>query len=271
MSRAPIDFSIEFPVEFSKFDSDFLMNSARKRMKILKINTIEEYHRFLTQNPDEKSTFKELLHNNFSLFFRDPLTFNILHYIILPEIIHSPGFTNRNEIRLWSAACAAGQEVYSMGILLEEISHDQSVKWTYRIFGSDISQAQIDKAKKGIYDVESIANIRFSWVEKWFIHNRQQFEIHPTLKKNISFSVFDLCHPELIGPPESIYGEFDIIFCSNVLFYYQPNFRQSILEKISRNLSRGGVVVSGSAEREILKMAGFRELYANSSIFRKLI
>jgi chemotaxis methyl-accepting protein methylase len=106
-------------------------------------------------------------------------------------------------------------------------------------------------------------------MQKYFTRKGDNFIISSKLREYMDFSLFDLLTEQGESPPASIYGNFDLIFCSNVLFYYKPELRLRILDKLSKNLSPGGFLVTGETERELVKNYKFREVVAHSAIFQK--
>ncbi|MFT3752653.1 MAG: CheR family methyltransferase [Paludibacter sp.] len=89
------------------------------------------------------------------------------------------------------------------------------------------------------------------------------------MKKNIDFSVFDLFDTNFSCPPASIFGNFDFVFCANLLFYYSAECRAGIIEKVNNSLADNGLLVTSETEREMLIQAGFKEVYPQSAIFMK--
>jgi chemotaxis methyl-accepting protein methylase len=104
---------------------------------------------------------------------------------------------------------------------------------------------------------------------EWFTKKGDFYVVKNQLKENIDFSVFDLLNENSNCPPSSIFGDFDIIFCANLLFYFKREFRTSILEKLSSSLAKGGLLITGETEREILIQHNYREVYPQSAIFSK--
>ncbi|MDX9883355.1 MAG: CheR family methyltransferase [Prolixibacteraceae bacterium] len=210
----------------------------------------------------------ESLHNNYSEFFRNPLTFVYLEQVIIPRLFESKKKRNEKEIRVWSAACAAGQEPYSLAILFDEYTKKRGTQIRYRIFASDICPHEISLAEKGIYPSASLDKVTFQRVQDYFTQDGNNFVIDPQMRRNIDFSVFDLLSEEKVCPPSSIFGNFDLIFCSNVLFYYKQEKRKQILEKFSSCRSSDAFLVTGEAERDILRSGKCREIFVNSGIFQ---
>ena len=255
--------------DISKYDITFLNKSLQKRITETHCTTAVEYYTFLEQNNSEGEIFKNLLRNNYSEFFRNPLTFSLLERIILPSLILKKKNTKNNEIRIWSAACAAGQEAYSLAMLLEELKNGNVNNYNYRIFATDQCESQINEARKGIYSAAELNNLNMKRVKQWFTKNADTFTIKPELKENVDFSVFDLLSEQLSAPPASIFGDFDLVICANLLFYYKPEYRKIILEKATNCMANGGFIAVGEAERDILINDNYFEAFPQSGIFQK--
>ena len=254
-------------IDISMFDESFVYKTILQRIGFTGCSDITAYSHFVAENVEEAVLFSGLLQVNYSEFFRNPLTFSVLESILLPEIIFRKKNTKSREIRIWSAACAGGHEPYSLAMILENLI-GQNDYIRYRIFGTDLDETQISKALLGEYNKESVGNIRQKELEQWFVQSGNLFSIIPELKKHIKFSVFDLLSKHS-SPSESIYGDFDLVVCSNILFYYKPAYQKIIIDKICDSLAEDGLLVTGEAEREILKSGKFREVYPQSSIFKK--
>jgi len=256
-------------VDISKYDETFLHKSIQKRMAETHSSSAEEYYTYLEQNSLEGKHFRESLNISYSEFFRNPLTYATLERIVLPSIALLKKTTNRKEIRIWSAACAAGQEPYSLAMLLEELKNGDGEKIKYRIFASDQNEAQVIEAQKGQYSAESLNNLSLRRVKQWFTQQGDLYTIKQELKANIDFSVFDLFSEKLSCPAASIFGDFDLVVCANLLFYYKPEYQQVILEKTGRCRAKNGYFISGETERDILMRHNFQEVFPQSGIFNR--
>jgi chemotaxis protein methyltransferase CheR len=258
-----------YQVDLSKFNVSFLSTLIKNRLNETGFHSEEEYSAFLAQNEQEEKKFFESLYICFSEFFRNTLTYSVLEQIILPSIILQNKNTKRKEIRIWSAACAGGQEAFSLAMILEEMNNGTNRKLNYRIFASDSSEKQLSEAKNGKYFVSNLGTISLKRAQRWFNPEGEYYSIKPELKTNIDFSVFDLLDQNLSSPPASIYGDFDLVICSNILFYYNEPCRKNILQKISQSLTPGGYLITGEAERDILMSNNFIEVFPQSAIFKR--
>jgi len=252
-------------IDLDKYDDIFLNKSIKKRFTETNCDSVEKYYSFLEQNIEERESFVDSLQISYSEFFRNSLTFAVLEHIVLPALIHKK---NNKEIRIWSSACALGQEAYSLAMLLEEYSCNGQNKINYRIFATDQSGYQINKAKRGVYSADSLKRLSLKMAEKWFAKQGDTYVVKEELKQSIDFSVFDLFNKKLICPPASIFGDFDLVFCANLLFYYKDEYRDIILEKTGKSLAKGGYLITGETERDILTSHNYIEAFPKSAIFR---
>jgi chemotaxis protein methyltransferase CheR len=267
-----VDFlMVSYETDVSGFDKAFVETSIDRRLATHKNLTISDYISFLKINPEETKLLIESLHISHSEFFRNPLTFAFLEQFILPHLWAQKQKENNAEIRIWSAACASGQEAYSIAILLDELNQQSAKKINYRIFATDNNASELEKAKNGFFDSSAIQKISLRRVQNYFILKNEGYSISPAIKKQVDFSLFDLLTDQRSSPTPSIYGNFDLVFCSNVLFYYMPASRKRMIEKIGKTLANGGFLVTGETEREFLQKNGYVEVYMNSAIFQKKI
>lgn len=260
--------------DISKYDDDFLKKSIQKRMSATGHYSLGYYLDYLNFNGLEAEELAGSLNITFSEFFRNPLTFACLEQIVLPALIEKKIKENENEIRIWSSACASGQEAYSIAILIDELLEIRKSNIACHIFATDINQSELEFAKKGIYPALSLNKVSMNRLRTYFTPSEkgikeESYTVAPNLRHYLDFSEFDLASEQGFCPQSSIYGNFDLTFCSNLLFYYKPEYRKRILDKIGNCLSAGAYLVTGEAERDIVKGNNYREVFVSSSIFMK--
>ena len=202
-------------------------------------------------------------------FSENPLTFAYLEQIILPSLLEKKKIKKENQIRIWSAACASGQEAYSTAILCDELIEAKKVDINYLIFATDVDPKVLEQAERGHYQPATLGKVTLKRIQTYFIRKGENYSIAPSIMSYVDFSIFDLLSGAGTCPPASIYGNFDLIFCSNLLFYYKPEYRIRMLEKIGNSLSSGGYLITSETEREIIKGNSYREVFVNSAIFQK--
>lgn len=227
------------------YDEAFLEKSLERRITGIAVSQ-SGYPSYLQANRHEADRLMASFLITYSQFFRNPLTFAVLEQLVLPHL--SSQKPENGEIRVWSAGCSTGQEAYSIAILLEELIRSSSKPMRFRIFATDLSREALGTARTGIFDADSVANVRMKYLRNYFVKQGEVYTVAPGLKEKIVFSEYDLLDPHSSNPPDSIFGDFDIIFCCNLLFYYRTDVRRSIVRKLKRSLAEGGYLVTGEAE-----------------------
>lgn len=250
--------------DVTEFEPHFLKGVLTERMSVNEILSLYDYCLLLQKSKKEVHALESSLLVSYSEFFRNPMVANFIYQHLLPHL-----FSRKNkEVRIWSAACSAGQESYSLAILINDFIKISQRKVDFRIFATDIDVKQVANAGKGIYNQSSLNNVTTKQMKDWFIARDQYYEVKPELKKNISFSAFDLLSEIHLCPPESIFGDFDIIFCSNVLFYYSAEARIGILNKLHKVLNSNGFLITSETETDVVS-DNFRKLYPFLPVFVK--
>jgi len=235
----------------------------------LGIESDDEYMNYLEVNEAEANLLVDQLTNSYSEFFRNPLTFAYLEQVILPQLIEAKKARNEKEIRIWTCACASGQEAYSLAILGDELAKSYCADITFRIFATDVSSKELSNAQKGVYSPATMGNVALKRIQTYFTREGETYAVDARLKEYIDFSVFDLLSNQQSCPPASVYGNFDMVFCSNLLFYYKPEYQASILEKAGNCLEKGGYLVTSETERDRINEKHYRKVFLNSAIFQK--
>jgi len=256
-------------IDISIFEISFIQSILKSRMDDLAIKFVEDYFLYLEITKDENKSIVNNLYNSFSEFFRNPLTFSYIDQVVLPTLIHQKIKDNEREIRIWSAACSAGQEAYSVAMIYDEMTETIHANIDCHIFATDINPIELERAQKGVYQEAALNKVSLKRVNTYFTQEGEKYKILPRLGDYINFSVFDLLSENLNCPPASIYGNFDLVFCTNVLFYYNHKFRQNIIHKVSNCLTPGGYFITGETEREIVDEYKYREVFPHSGIFQK--
>ena len=238
--------------DVSCFDAAFFQKSLDKRMAATSLNSVSAYGQRLREDPAETAEFMASLQIAYSEFFRNPLTFAVLEQLVLPALAGAKNVSAPHEIRVWSAGCAAGQEAWSIAILIEELAAARKCPVPFLIIATDVSEAELALARRGVYDAAAVQNVRLIHLRDYFTAQGDCYLVAPRLRGGVDFSAYDLLDENSASPPTGLYGDFDLIFCCNLLFYYRPEIRQRILDKMWRALAPGGYFVTGEAERDIV-------------------
>jgi chemotaxis protein methyltransferase CheR len=182
----------------------------------------------------------EAMTTNETFFFRDKVPFDHFRDSILPEIIKAR--TNRKNIRIWCAAGSTGQEPYSLAMCVKDMSAALN-GWRVEIIATDISQEVLEKSKAGIYSqFEVQRGLPIQMLVKYFKQNGELWQINPDIRAMVQHRQLNLLHEF------SQLGVFDIIFCRNVLIYFDQDTKINIFGRLARIMEPDGFLVLGAAE-----------------------
>jgi len=239
-----------YRIDLSVFSETFLVKSIINRCHFAGLMRVSDYIIFLENNPTEALALQQSLLITYTDFYRDTLAFELFEQKILPELARAK--KTSAEIRIWSAGCSSGQEPYSIAMAMENFIALNAKPVRYRIIATDISDEELEIAKTGAFLENSIQNIRLKQLNAFFEKRGNAYLISPRLKEKISFSKYDILDKHSGSPKESIFGEFDVIFCKNSLIYYNEDCQKFILDKLTSALSADGYLIIGEAERHLL-------------------
>jgi chemotaxis protein methyltransferase CheR len=183
-----------------------------------------------------------LLNENY--FFRDDDQFEAFEKIIVPEIIKTKTEQSNPYFRIWSAAAATGEEAYSIAIVIQEKLMPVSPDIKFQILASDINNQSLTSARKGIYKENSVMNLPLEILEKYFEKNDDLFVLKDEIKKLVKFMKIDLLNTEMMKTLKTC----DVVFCSNVLTFFDNFSRQKVVSYLYEALNKGGYLFLGSYE-----------------------
>lgn len=182
----------------------------------------------------------EAMTTNESFFFRDQKPFDLFKDTVLPQMLESRATTKK--LRIWCAAASSGQEPYSLSMILKEEAA-KLTGWRTEIVGTDISTNILAKAKAGIYSqFEVQRGLPIQLLVKYFDQGDSGWEIKQEIKSMVQYKEFNL-----LDDP-TLLGQFDVVFCRNVLIYFDQPTKAQILERISKRMPKDGMLFLGGAE-----------------------
>ncbi|HHT9107031.1 MAG TPA: CheR family methyltransferase [Candidatus Wunengus sp. YC63] len=233
--------------DFRQYNTNMLERRLARRLSTTGAKTYQEYARVLDVDSSEYEKLFDGLTINVSHFFRDPLVFELLYKVVLPEMIAYKAQHGDTYIRTWSAGCAQGEEPYSVAILLTELLGEQLNDYHVTIYATDIDRNALDKAKIGEYQESGVLEVKKGFLDKYFSHNRS-YKIKESIKELVDFSFHDLASEKFIAPPRSVFANFDLILCRNVLIYFTRELQRKVLSNLEAALNKGGYLVLGETE-----------------------
>jgi len=232
----------------SGYCTSLIEKRINQRFSMTNCHDYGTYFNYLQDNPDEFDILIASLTINVSRFFRNTMTFNYIANHILPQFLLKKQSHMNKSFRVWSAGCSMGEEPYSIAILLHELLEMEDFKSDVRIFATDIDHNILKKAQKAEYSYECIENMKCKFLKKYFKSKGNVFYLQPEIKNMVSFSIYDMLYKKSFAPPESIFGAFDMVFCRNVLIYFNKDCQEIIFEKLYKSLARHGYLVLGESE-----------------------
>lgn len=202
--------------------------------------SLGEYVRFLRANPGGYAKLVSSLLINVTEFFRDPALFAYLRTDVLPDVIERARRTG-NEIRLWSAGCATGEEAYSLAILVAELLGEALHDFTVRIFATDLDEDAIAFARHGIYPAAALTDVPPELLERYFTKIDETYEVKKIVRNLTVFGHHDLAQ-------RAPFPRIDLCLCRNVLIYFTKELQQRTLRVFAFSLRDAGYLVLGKAE-----------------------
>jgi chemotaxis protein methyltransferase CheR len=192
----------------------------------------------------------EAMTTNETFFFRDKTPFDHLRDTVLPALLQARAA--RRSLRIWSAACSTGQEPYSIAICLKEKAA-QLAGWRVEIVGTDLSNEVLEKSKAGIYSqFEVQRGLPIQWLVKYFTQTGELWQLNADIRSMVQYRQLNLLQDF------SSLGKFDVVFCRNVLIYFDQDTKVTMFDRIARVLEPDGMLMLGAAESVVGITDAFR-------------
>lgn len=222
----------------------FVSSRIGKRLAAKSIGSFYRYYRYLKERGNEQE--EELLHLldvltiNETSFFRNQPQFEVLEQVVLPELIQEKTGCGESSLRIWSAGCSTGEEPYSIAIsVLEQLPTRSG--WDVRIYASDLSLSALEKATRGVYQESKVQDIARRRYRRFFEMCPDGHQVKDDVRRLVIYDFHNLKH-------ENGLGDLDIVFCRNVLIYFDPEEQQKVVRKLIRSLRPGGYLFLGHSE-----------------------
>ncbi|MFO0708021.1 MAG: protein-glutamate O-methyltransferase [Nitrospira sp.] len=232
----------ESGISLSDQKKSLLSSRLSKRLRDLGLTTFTEYFELLTGDPtrEEFTRMLDLISTNKTDFFREPKHFDFLRDQILPEL------EDVKRIRIWSSACSTGEEPYTIAITLHE-SVQYPAQWDFQILASDLSTRVLAKAASGTYDEERVRDVPPEIVQRHFLRGRGESAGMIKAKPHLS-NIIKFRRLNLMDDTFPIKSPLDLIFCRNVMIYFDRPTQEKLVNKFHRYLRPGGYLFIGHSE-----------------------
>jgi chemotaxis protein methyltransferase CheR len=242
-----------------------LQKRLSPRARELNFESFQKYFYFLQYDPRAEAEFDQiydLVTTNETYFFREPAQLAAFAEEIVPEILSRKTI---KKIRIWSAGCSSGEEPYSIAMLLNEAGYYDRA--TFEIFASDINQQVLAKARRGHYRESAFRATDGPLRDKYFTRNEDgSWHIHDDIRNRVSFGRLNLYDE----PRVSLLGHLDVIFCRNVIIYFDDQSKKIVVSNFYNRLTDAGYLLLGHSESLISLSTQFKLRHLkNDMVYQK--
>lgn len=224
-----------------------LESRLMRRLLHLKMNSYQDYFNFVKNTPQGKYELRYLydaITINETFFFRNQAQLDALVLKVIPELITEKRKSSQSKIKIWSAAVSSGEEVYSIAMMINDFVAHKYPDFEFELIGTDISNTALEAAVKGVYGEYSVRNVPIQFLKRYFRKADNYYEISPMIKGMVDFRYLNLYEDiGIIG-----LGNVDVIFCANVLIYFDQNSKIKVINNLYRTLNKNGYLFIGYSE-----------------------
>ena len=228
------------------------------RIEELGLCSYEEYLYYLKyggqKTAQELICLFDLVTTNETSFFRNPPQLDAFKIIVQKN--YANGCWPQGGLKIWSAGCSTGEEAYTLAILMLEISAQTGRPLPFTIFGTDISTKALESAKRGIYNPYSVRNTEKAMLQRYFMEKGGMYALKDVVRKRTTFDFLNLIDSDSYRK----YRQMDMIFCRNVLIYFDEKGKKKVIESLYQSLKLGGYLTIGHAESLHNISRGFKPL-----------
>ncbi|GGI78140.1 CheR family methyltransferase [Legionella impletisoli] len=251
-------------LDFSQYRPSCLKRRIDSRLRLINLQSYEDYLTFLDLNPSEIDALLNYLTINLTEFYRDKEAWNIIAHEVAPSIIEEKATERRSSINIWSAGSSSGEEAYTLAMIFLEALGKQKKEFSLMIYGTDIDVASLERAKAGRYPAKNLEFLPKSMLKRYFIQDNEDYVVSPLLKKVTQFQRHDLISSK---PLKSM----DLIVCRNVLIYFNRPLQANIFEMFHQSLKKNGFLMLGKTEFLLSNVAHRFEIYhLRERIYKKI-
>jgi chemotaxis protein methyltransferase CheR len=224
-----------------------LLDRCGRRMKELKTSTLSQYLECLTNKASRQVELVALLNEitiGETCFFRNQPQLDALRQVVIPKILEAKSNIPLRRLRIWSAGCSTGEEPYTLNMVMLEEAHGRLKDWNIEIMATDLNERSLEHAKNAIYGTYSTRNLTPLYRHKYFTPAAEQLQVQPAVRNGISFSRLNLSDDGRMCFTKGL----DIIFCCNVLIYFDLLSKRRVIQHFYNNLLPHGYFFMGNSE-----------------------
>ncbi|MEM6690081.1 MAG: chemotaxis protein CheB [Planctomycetota bacterium] len=249
-------------IDFTLYREATIQRRIERRMQLMRVRRLIDYIEILRNESGElEQLYRDLL-VEVTQFFRDPQAFTRLREEVIPKLIERAEGP-RDEIRVWVAGCATGEEAYSLAMLFNECAREANVSPIIKVFATDVHRSSLEIASSGVYTAQAIANVPEDLRKRYFTESNQLFHVNQELRQMVIFAPHNVAN----DPP---FTRIDLVSCRNVLIYIRPDVQERVLSLFHFGMNVGGCLFLGSSETIGDLSREFETVDQHWRIFRKL-
>ncbi|MGI6561655.1 MAG: CheR family methyltransferase [Clostridia bacterium] len=251
-----------FGIHLKKEKKGLLIGRLQNILIKNNIPNFSKYYEYLLSDKtgEAASVLANRITTNHTYFMREAAHMDYMKDHVLPYLKST---VEERDIRIWSAGCSTGEEPYTLAMVIDEFFGSDKLFWDTKILATDISDEVLNKAKKGIYGIEELKELPLGWKLNYFEPvGRDRFEIKPFLKDEVIFRKFNLMEERFFFKKP-----FHVIFCKNVMIYFEEQTAKKLVDKFFHWLEPGGYLFVGLSES--LKRASSSLKYMEPGVYRK--
>ena len=247
-------------VDFTLYRQSTILRRIQRRMIVNRIDNLRDYLKFTQKSPAETNALYQDLLINVTSFFRNPRIFDALKTDVFPALLRNRG--PESAIRIWTPGCASGEETYSVAIALLEFLGDKASETHFQMFGTDVSDPSVAKARSGAYPENIQGDVSADRLRRFFNKAESGYRISRTIRDRCIFAQHNL----LSDPP---FSQMDLVCCRNLLIYLEPPLQSRALSLFHYALRPSGYLVLGTSEGIGAATGLFAPESREGKIFRK--
>ena len=231
---------------FFDYDSKYLLEKRlARRLAVHNLTSFRDYYRFLKYNrkkDQELMDIMDILTTNETYFFREAFQLKAFTDEIIPELIREKYSLGSRSLRIWSAGCSTGEEAYTIAMLLHGIPELRG--WKIEIIGTDISQRVLQHARRAVYGKSAFRATDEKYVKRFFIEQEDGLKICDEIRDLVTISHLNLFDRNRMV----MLGNMDLVFCRNVIIYFDLDAKKRVIESFFNTLHEGGYLLLGHSE-----------------------
>ncbi len=247
-------------VDFTHYRQSTILRRIQRRMVVNRIDNLRDYVKFAQKSPAETNALYQDLLINVTSFFRNPRIFDTLKADIFPALLKNRG--PESPIRIWTPGCASGEETYSVAIALLEFLGDKASETPFQLFGTDISDPSVAKARAGAYAENIQGDVSADRLRRFFTKSENGYRISKTIRDRCIFAQHNLLN-------DAPFSQMDLVCCRNLLIYLELPLQNKALSLFHYALRPAGYLVLGSSEGIGAATSMFAPEGRGTKIFRK--